>query len=87
MIHSILVLASVVGSQIPAVDDRITLGTVDIGGRSVAMTIPSTGGLPEKLAPPYGANGAISPDGRTLAYTPHSRDHRTWKRYRGGREL
>lgn len=48
------------------------------------MTVPATGGLPQKLPPPYGANGAISPDGEWLAYTPHSRDHRTWKRYRGG---
>lgn len=42
------------------------------------------GGLPHKLPVPYGANGAISADGRTLAYTPHSTDTRTWKRYRGG---
>ncbi len=42
------------------------------------------GGLPEKLPVPYGEYGAISPDGRTLAYLPHARDHRTWKRYRGG---
>jgi len=48
------------------------------------MTVPSTGGLPHMLPPPYGANGAVSPDGQWLAYTPHSRDHRTWKRYRGG---
>ncbi len=43
-----------------------------------------TGGLPEKLPVPYGEYGAISPDGKTLAYLPHARDHRTWKRYRGG---
>ena len=36
------------------------------------------------LPVPYGANGSISADGKWLAYTPHSRDHRTWKRYRGG---
>ncbi|MFQ5669235.1 MAG: PDZ domain-containing protein [Acidobacteriota bacterium] len=42
------------------------------------------GGLPEKLPVPYGESGSISPDGRTLAYTFHSRDFRTWKRYRGG---
>ncbi len=40
--------------------------------------------LPTKLAVPYGTNGAISPDGQWLAYTPHSHDYRTWKRYRGG---
>jgi len=46
--------------------------------------VDANGGLPEKLPVPYGANGAISEDGKWLAYTPHSRDHRTWKRYRGG---
>ncbi len=48
------------------------------------LTVPGGGGLPSKLPPPYGANGAISPDGKWLAYTPHTRDSRTWKRYRGG---
>jgi tricorn protease len=40
--------------------------------------------LPQKLAVPYGTNGAINGDGTFLAYTPHSHDYRTWKRYRGG---
>lgn len=42
------------------------------------------GGLPRKLPVPYGACGMVSDDGRWLAYTLHSRDGRTWKRYRGG---
>ncbi len=42
------------------------------------------GGLPEKLPVPYGEFGAISPDGKTLAFTTISVDFRTWKRYRGG---
>jgi len=42
------------------------------------------GGLPERLPVPYGELGALSADGRTLAYTPTSRAFRTWKRYRGG---
>lgn len=42
------------------------------------------GGLAEKLPVPYGEFGAISPDGKTLAYVPISTDFRTWKRYRGG---
>lgn len=46
--------------------------------------ISATGGLPEKLPVPYGEFGAISADGRTLAYIPISVDFRTWKRYRGG---
>jgi len=40
--------------------------------------------LPQPLPVPYGTNGAISGDGIWLAYTPHSHDYRTWKRYRGG---
>jgi len=46
--------------------------------------ISANGGLPEKLPVPYGEFGAISPDGKTLAYIPISVDFRTWKRYRGG---
>jgi tricorn protease len=48
------------------------------------FSVAATGGLPEKFPVPYGANGSVSADGRWLAYTPYSRDHRTWKRYRGG---
>ena len=43
-----------------------------------------SGGLPEKLPVPYGEFGAVSPDGKTLAFVPNSEDLRTWKRYRGG---
>ncbi len=46
--------------------------------------VSADGGLPEKLPVPYGEFGAISPDGKTLAYVPISVDFRTWKRYRGG---
>jgi tricorn protease len=46
--------------------------------------IARAGGLPEKLPVPYGEFGAISADGKTLAYVPISTDFRTWKRYRGG---
>jgi tricorn protease len=42
------------------------------------------GGPAEKLPVPYGEFGAISPDGKWLAYIPISVDFRTWKRYRGG---
>ncbi len=53
--------------------------------RAVEMfTVSAAGGLPEKLPIPYGANGTISLDGTWLAYTLHTRDARTWKRYRGG---
>ncbi len=47
-------------------------------------TVSADGALPKRLPVPYGANGALSPDGKWLAYTPHTRDTRTWKRYRGG---
>lgn len=46
--------------------------------------VSAKGGLPEQLPVPYGEFGAISPDGKILAYTPISVDFRTWKRYRGG---
>jgi len=42
------------------------------------------GGLPVKLAIPYGEMASISPDGKKIAYTPVSQAVRTWKRYRGG---
>ncbi len=42
------------------------------------------GGPAETLPVPYGEFGAISPDGKWLAYIPISVDFRTWKRYRGG---
>src|SRR5277367_1871051 len=51
---------------------------------SQLFKVPTQGGLPEKLPVAYGEFGAISPDGRTLAYTPISTDFATWKRYRGG---
>ncbi len=46
--------------------------------------VAPTGGLPAQLPVPYGEFGTISPDGKSIAYTPRSRAHRTWKRYRGG---
>ena len=59
-------------------------GLSGLGRMSKLFTVPSDGGLPQALPVPYGGMGAISPDGEWLAYTPHSRDGRTWKRYRGG---
>jgi len=46
--------------------------------------VAATGGLPEKLPVPYGINADVNGEGQWLAYTPHSIDTRTWKRYRGG---
>ncbi len=46
--------------------------------------VSAKGGMSEKLVLPYGEFGAISPDGKMIAYTPESLAYRTWKRYRGG---
>ncbi|MBK9797721.1 MAG: PD40 domain-containing protein [Holophagaceae bacterium] len=46
--------------------------------------VPKAGGLPAALPLPYAEFGALSPDGKVLAYQPVSTDFRTWKRYRGG---
>jgi tricorn protease len=59
-------------------------GFVDYPRAPELFTVSAEGGLPEKLPVPYGANASISEDGEWLAYTPHSHDGRTWKRYRGG---
>ena len=51
---------------------------------TMVYSVPAAGGLPSELPVPYGANAALNRDGTKLAYTPHSTDTRTWKRYRGG---
>ncbi len=43
------------------------------------------GGLETPLQIPEAGGGTFSPDGRRIAYTPISREFRTWKRYKGGR--
>ncbi len=48
------------------------------------FTISTKNPSPKQIPVPYGTNGSISADGKWLAYTPYSRDTRTWKRYRGG---
>lgn len=61
--------------------------TTGLGGlrrQSQLMSVPAAGGMPTPLPVPYGANAALNADGTWLAYTPHSTDNRTWKRYRGG---
>lgn len=59
-------------------------GLAGLGRQTQIFTVPATGGLASQLPVPYSGFGAISPDGTWLAYTPHSIDTRTWKRYRGG---
>ncbi|MSQ90261.1 MAG: peptidase S41 [Phycisphaerales bacterium] len=48
------------------------------------FSVAAGGGLPTEFPTPYGANPTVSADGKYLAYTPHTTDNRTWKRYRGG---
>lgn len=62
----------------------MTNGFAGLARQSQLFTVAPKGGLPEQMPVPYGANGAISPDGEWLAYQPHTIDFRTWKRYRGG---
>lgn len=59
-------------------------GLGGLARQSQLWRVSASGGLPEKLPVPYAGFGSISPDGTWLAYTPHSTDTRTWKRYRGG---
>jgi len=59
-------------------------GQSGLARMSKLYTVPCRGGLPDALPVPYGATGAISPNGKWLAYTLHTRDMSTWKRYRGG---
>jgi tricorn protease len=68
-------------------DNRLLFYMSGLGGlrrQTQLFTVDPTGGLPQQLPVPYGANGSISADSQWLAYTPHSTDFRTWKRYRGG---
>src|SRR5688572_10285778 len=67
--------------------DRLLFFTNGFAGRDRQVqlfTVSASGGLPEPLPVPYGAFADVSADGRWLAYTPHTVDNRTWKRYRGG---
>jgi len=67
--------------------NRLIFSASNLSGFGPGMkmyTVSAKGGLPEKLPIPYGVNGSLSSDGVWLAYTPHSTDNATWKRYRGG---
>ncbi|HEY0156690.1 MAG TPA: PDZ domain-containing protein [Thermoanaerobaculia bacterium] len=49
------------------------------------FTVAVAGGsAPSKLPIPSAYRAAISPDGKTVAYTPLGEEFRAWKRYRGG---
>jgi tricorn protease len=46
--------------------------------------VSAEGGIPEKLPIAHAEFGALSPDGKKIAFTDKTRAFRTWKRYRGG---
>lgn len=62
----------------------MTNGFAGLARQTQLWTTPAAGGLPTKVPVPYAGFGSISPDSTWLAYTLHSTDTRTWKRYRGG---
>lgn len=62
----------------------LTNAFAGLGRQSQLFTVSAEGGMPRQVPVPYAGFGSISPDGSTLAYTLHSTDTRTWKRYRGG---
>jgi len=62
----------------------VSSGVAGLQRQSQLFVTDAEGGMPEKLPVPYGGFGSISGDGKWLAYTLHSTDTRTWKRYRGG---
>jgi len=47
-------------------------------------TLALNAGHPEILPLPMAARGAVSPDGKRIAYTPFNEPWWSWKRYRGG---
>ena len=48
------------------------------------FTVPLTGGLPEELPLPSGAEASLSPDASRVAYIPFDQWEPGWKKYRGG---
>lgn len=62
----------------------LTNGLAGLPRQTQMFTVGARGGLPEKMPMPYSGFGSISRDGEWVAFTPHSTDTRTWKRYRGG---
>ena len=48
------------------------------------FTVPADGATPKPLVLPTAGLAAYSPDGKKIAYNRMEREHRTWKRYKGG---
>lgn len=55
-----------------------------IARASKILRVSIDGGQPEALPIAYGTFCSIDPTGRWIAYTPLTREGRTWRRYRGG---
>jgi len=54
-------------------------------GRDLQLfTVAAGGGLPRRVILPTGGLSSYSPDGNEIAFNRISREHRTWKRYKGG---
>ena len=64
---------------------RFQSGHTSHSGSDVRLwTVPVAGGLPTPLIMPTGGLSSYSPDGQRIAYNRMTREHRTWKRYKGG---
>lgn len=61
-----------------------TSGTEGLARQQTIFLASAEGGNPQRVPVPYGTTATISPSGEWLAYTPHTHDFRTWKRYQGG---
>ncbi|HEY7352094.1 MAG TPA: protease, partial [Terriglobales bacterium] len=48
------------------------------------FTVPVEGGFPAELPLPIAESASFSKDGTHIAYVPHPKWQRAWKRYRGG---
>ena len=48
------------------------------------FTVAVTGGVPEPLPLPSGADASYAPDGKRVAYVPYPQWQAAWKHYRGG---
>ena len=55
-----------------------------VGNINNLFLVSKEGGLPEKLAIPYGELGSFSPDGESIAYVSRITENYPFKRYRGG---
>ncbi len=54
-------------------------------GRDLQLfTVDAGGGLPSQMVLPTAGLSSYSPDGKRIAFNRITREHRTWKRYKGG---